>query len=241
MAKVRPWTVVPHDPVVRCEENLRLADASLPPSALRRRMSVFRYGDGRLLLFNAIPLREEEMSALEAWGVPAFVLVPNRFHRLDLRAWKERYPALRFHAPPEAARAVSAVVPLSGDLSALPPDPALVLHPVPGWKLGDPVVEVQSGPRRSLLFGDQVMNNAPAPGLPGLVLGLLGSVGGPKVTPLGRLLGVADRAAMASALRRLAGLPGLARLVPSHGKVVEAGAAEALREAADRLCPSRSS
>ncbi|HQR29721.1 MAG TPA: hypothetical protein PLL32_04865, partial [Anaeromyxobacteraceae bacterium] len=204
MARPRPWTVPPHDPVVRCEANLRLADAALPPTAMRRRMSAFRYADGRLLLVNAIPLREEEMAALLAWGEPAFVLVPNRFHRLDLRAWKDRFPALRFHAPAEAARAVSEVVPLDGDLEALPPDPDLSIHPLPGWRLGDPVVEVRSGPRRSLLFGDTLMNNRPAPGAHGLVLRILGAVGGPKVTPVGRLLGVRDAAALAGALRRLA-------------------------------------
>ena len=48
---------------------------------------------------------------------------------------------------------------------------------------------------------------------------LLGSTGGPKVTPIGRLLGVGDARAMAGSFRRLAALPGLRRLVPSHGKI----------------------
>jgi hypothetical protein len=62
-------------------------------------------------------------------------------------------------------------------------------------------------------------------------------VGGPKVTPLARLLGVRDPRAVAATLRRLATLPGLARLVPGHGRLVEIGAAEALRRCADGLSP----
>jgi hypothetical protein len=235
MSRARPWTVVDHDPIVRCEPNLWLADGAVPGMALRRRMSVFRSADGLLVFHNAVPLREEEMVALERWGRPAFLVVPNRFHRLDLHAWKARYPELRILAPPEAARAVAEVVPVDGDYGTLPGDPALAVHPIEGWKLGEAVLEVRSGSRVSLVVGDVVMNNAPAPGLRGLLLRAIGSVGGPKVTPLGRLLGVRDARAVAGTLRRLAAIPGLARLVPSHGTVVEVGAAEALRRAADAL------
>lgn len=237
MARPRPWTVVDHEPLLRCEPNLWLADAAVPGMALRRRMSVFRPDDGRLVFHNAVPLREEEMRGLERWGTPAFLVVPNRFHRLDLHAWKSRYPSLRVLAPAQAARAVAEVVPVDGDLSALPRDPALTVHPVEGWKLGESVLEVRSDDRSSLIVGDLLMNNPPAPGVHGLVLRLMGSTGGPKVTPLGRLLGVGDARAVARSIRRLAALPGLRRLVPSHGTVVESGVAEALRRAADALSP----
>jgi hypothetical protein len=201
-------------------------------------MAVVRLADGRLLFHNAVPLREEEMRAIEGFGTPAFLVVPNRFHRLDLHAWKARYPTLRVVAPREAEPAVSRVVQVDGDLTSLPADPSLTVHPVPGWKLGEAVLEVRSGRRASLLFGDVVMNNPPVPGAKGWILRAMGSVGGPKVTPLARLLGVGDAREVAGALRRLAGLPALARLVPSHGTVIDAGAAEALRRCADRLSMS---
>jgi hypothetical protein len=235
MVRPRPWTVVDHDPIVRCEPNLWLADGAVPGVPMRRRMSVFRASDGRLVLHNAVPLREEEMRALEGFGTPAFLVVPNRFHRLDIRAWKERFPALRVLTPPEAARAVGEVVAVDGDLSALPGDPALRVHPVTGGKLGESVLEVRSGSRASLLLGDLVMNNPPVPGAKGLLLRALGSTGGPKVTPVGRWLGVRDAAAVAATLRLLAGIAGLHRLVPSHGAVVEADVAGVLRRVADSL------
>jgi hypothetical protein len=198
-------------------------------------MSIVRLADGRLLFHNAVPLREPDMSALEAWGTPTFLVVPNRFHRLDLHAWKARYPGLRVLAPAEAAAAVAQVVPVDGDLAALPRDASIAVHRVPGTKNGESILEVRSGGRSSLVVGDVLMNNAPVPGAAGLLLRVLGSTGGPKVTPLFRLLAVRDRAAVAAELRRLASLPGLARLVPSHGAVVETGVAEALRRAADAL------
>jgi hypothetical protein len=238
MARPRPWIVVDHEPILRCEPNLWLADAALPGTGLRRRMSVVRAGDGRLVFHNAVPLREQDMRELEDWGTPAFLVVPNRFHRLDLHAWKARYPALRVLAPAQAAPAVGKVVPVDGDLSALPRDPALTVHPVAGWKLGEAVLEVRSGDRASLVVGDLLMNNPPVPGAHGLVLRLMGSTGGPKVTPLARLLGVGDARAVARSLRQLAALPGLRRLVPSHGTIVESGVGDALRRAADALSPA---
>src|SRR5438477_270672 len=39
-------------------------------------MMVARFRDGRLAFLNAVPLREESMREMEAWGTPAFLVVP---------------------------------------------------------------------------------------------------------------------------------------------------------------------
>ena len=207
------------------------------PSGLpvRRRMSIVRLSDGRLAFHNAVPLREEEMREVERFGEPSLLLVPNRLHRLDVHAWKERYPALRIFTAAPAAHHVWEVAPVEGRWQDLPVDPALSAHPIEGSRFGEAAFVVRSGERVSLLFGDTVMNNPGAGGLRGLALRTLGAVGGPKVTPLTRLLAVFDRAAVARTLRRLSGLRGLCRLVPSHGAVVEEGAADGLRGAAAHL------
>jgi len=236
MGAPRPWTVLPHDPVVRAEGNLWLVDADLPGGLpIRRRMSIVRLRDGRLAFHNAVPLREEAMAEVERFGEPSLLLVPNGLHRLDVHAWKDRYPSLRIFTSARAARRVWEVAPVDGRWEDLPIDPALVGHPIEGSRFGEAAFAVRSGERVSLLFGDTVMNNPPARGLRGLALRALGSVGGPKVTPLTRLLAVFDRRAVARTLRRLSGLPGLCRLVPSHGSVVDDGAADVLRRAAERL------
>jgi len=218
------------------EENLWLVEGELPGGrAIRRRMSIVRLSGGRLAFHNAVPLREEAMREVERFGEPALLLVPNRIHRLDVHAFSERYPALRVFTAAPAQAKVWEVAPVEGTWQDLPVDRALVAHPIAGSRFGEAAFAVRSGERVSLLFGDTVMNIPPAAGPEGLLLKAIGSLGGPKVTPLTRLLAVFDRSALARSLRRLAGLPGLCRLVPSHGRVVEPDAADGLRRAADGL------
>ena len=73
----RPWTVLPHRPLEQHEDNLWSVDGSLPFGHMRRRMAIVRLGDGRLVFHNAIPLADDAMRALEAWGDPAILIVPN--------------------------------------------------------------------------------------------------------------------------------------------------------------------
>jgi hypothetical protein len=235
MAQARPWTVLEHGSIERLEENLWAVDGALPRMALRRRMSIVRLGDGRLAFHNAVPLREPDMRAIEGWGAPAFLLVPNGFHRLDVHAWKARYPSLRVLCPAPARARVAEAVAVDGAFDALPADPALRAETLAGTRTGEAAFAVASGARASLLFGDAIFNVPHQRGLGGLVLRLLGSSGGPKVTPLARQLMVSDRGALAADLERLAATPGLARLVPSHGAIVADRAAEVLRDVARRL------
>jgi hypothetical protein len=232
----RPWIVLPHGPVERLDEALRAVEGSLPRSPVPRRMSIARLAGGRLLFHNAVPLAEPAMADLEAWGEPSFLVVPNRFHRLDLAAWLARYPRCAVVCPPEARAAVAAVVPVTGDLSKLPRDPALAVEPLGGMRSGEAAIAIRSrGGAVSLLFGDAVMNLPHLPGARGLLLRAIGSTGGPRVTPLARLVAVSDRRALAASLERLARTPGLARLVPSHGAIVEDDAARVLADVARRL------
>jgi hypothetical protein len=235
MRAPRPWTVLSHGPIERLEENLRAVEAALPRGAVRRRMSIVRLADGQLVFLNAVPLEPGAMAELERWGEPAFLVVPNRLHRLDLHAWKARYPRCAIVCPRPAAPHVAAIVAVDGDLDALPRDRALRSEALDGTRSAEPVLAVTSGSRTSLLFGDAVMNLPHLPGLEGLLLRLIGSTGGPRVTLPARVIQVADRRALAAHLARLAETPGLARLVPSHGAIVDDDAAGVLRAVAHRL------
>lgn len=231
----RPWTVLPHDPLTRLEDNLWAVSGALPRGSLNRRMCIVRLGDGRLVFHNAVPLREEVMEELETLGRPAILIVPNRAHRLDVHAWKHRFRQLLVVCPPEARAPVSKIVPVDGDWRALPRDPALEVVPLGGSRWGEAALVVRSAGRTSLLFADTVMNLPHRSGVDGLVLRLLGSSGGPKVTPVARLLTVRDAGALAADLERLARTVGLVRLVPSHGDVIGDDAAAVLRRVAARL------
>jgi hypothetical protein len=237
MAGPRPWTVLPHGPLERLEENLWAVSGALPRGAMNRRMAVVRLGDGRLVFHNAVPLREPAMRELEAWGTPAVLFVPNRFHRLDLHGWKARYPALRVACPERARPFVSKVVPVDAALALVGGDPALEAVPLDGSRWGEVALLVRSGggARASLVFADTLMNVPHQAGAGGLVLRLLGTSGGPKVTRVARLFTVSDAAALATHLRRLAATPGLTRLVVSHGEDVTRDPAGVLRGVAAGL------
>jgi len=107
----RPWTVLPHQPIEKLQENLWTVEASLPQGPLRRRMGIARLGDGQLVFFNAIALDDASMKQIEAWGKPAFALTANGFHRLDLGSYKARYPGLRVLAAPAARKRIGQMPP----------------------------------------------------------------------------------------------------------------------------------
>ena len=138
----------------------------------------------------------------------------------------------------QAHRRVSARVQVHSHWSDLPPDPGVRAEPLEGSRFGEAALVVRSGSRASLLFGDTVMNLPHLPGLEGRILSLIGSTGRPRVTPVAHLLSVSDRRRLAAHLARLADLPGLCRLVVSHGRNVEEDAAGVLRAVARDLHPA---
>ena len=126
-ATERPWTVLPHGPIEKLEANLWAVEGVLPRGHVPRRMCIARTTDGRLLFLNAMPLREEAMRKIETFGDPACLLVPNSLHRLDIAAFKLRYPELRILTGPRwrigprdlaaLGRRASALASTRGDVS----------------------------------------------------------------------------------------------------------------------------
>jgi hypothetical protein len=71
------------------------------------------------------------MAQVEAIGKPAFLIVPGIAHRLDVKAWKQRYPEARVICAPGARDAVEEVVPVDSTLAILD-DPLVRLETMPG-------------------------------------------------------------------------------------------------------------
>jgi hypothetical protein len=46
-------------------------------------MALVKLEGDRLLIHDAIALRDADMAELEAWETPTYLLVPNSFHRQD--------------------------------------------------------------------------------------------------------------------------------------------------------------
>jgi hypothetical protein len=200
-----------------------------------RRMSIVRRSDGRLAFHNAVPLDDASMREVEAWGEPGFLLVPSGFHRLDVHAFKARYPRLEVLCPAPVAARVRQAVAVDGHWDALPPDPALRAETLDGVKAGEAAFVVESEGRTSVLLGDTMMNLPHLPGFEGLVFRLLRSTGSARVTWIAKVAIVGDKRALRAHLERLAALPGLARIVPSRGFVIDEDAPAALKQVAAGL------
>lgn len=204
---------------------------------MKRRMTVARLGDGRLVLGNGIALDDAAMKQLEAFGAPAFILAPNGFHRLDLHAWKQRYPKLRILAGAEARVKIAQAAEVAGGFELVPKDAAVSVEAVAGNKMGEPVMIVRSpsGRTAAIFPGDTLMNHLRVRGLPGVIFSLLGFHGELQVPRLVKWIGLRSKSALREHLLRIADLPGLAHVVTSHGPVISSDAAAALRRAAQAL------
>jgi len=230
------WQPHPHGSIERHADELWSVAGTLPPSPIPRRMVVVRLDDGRLLIHSAVALDDAGMAALEAWGTPALLVVPNGMHRHDAGAFKERYPQLRVLCPTPATAKVSEVLGVDGSTDELSAEDGLDVFTLPGNKLGEFALIVRHADgSASAVLTDAVFNLPHMPGFGGFVIKLLGSSGGPRVTNIGRWLMVEDRGRFADGLRELASIEGLRRLLPAHGDVIEGDVAATLRAVADRL------
>lgn len=216
------WTVLPHDPIEKLEANLWVVQGSVPRMPLRRHMTIVRLGDGRLVIYNAIALAEPDMAAIEAWGTPAFLVVPNSFHRLDAAIFKARYPALVVVAGPDAASKVAAAVPVDGGPERLAVGSELRAEVIDGTKIGELVLLARHPDGGStLVLNDIVFNQPHLPGFKGFVFRALGSTGAARITRIMKTMGIRDRAAVRAHVQRLAAEPGLRRIIVSHGARLE--------------------
>ncbi len=220
------WSVGAHGPIEKHEQNLWTIEGAVPDTPLKRRLALVRLGDGSVVVHSAICLDDATQREVEAWGPIRFIVVPNRFHRLDARAYAERYPEARVVCPDPARKFVQNKTRVDGNLTLLPVDAGLSAEKLDGSKIEEHVLVVRSGARVTLVFNDTVFNLPKLDGFKGWVYGVIGSTGAPKMTPLMRLVSLGDRAALHAQLAKLAATPGLVRVVPGHGTIVE-GAAEA--------------
>ncbi|MCC6828886.1 MAG: hypothetical protein IT550_11745 [Novosphingobium sp.] len=218
------WTVRSHGDLVQLDTGLLAVEGVIPMPLgnFPRRMTVIGLAGGGLAIWSAIALREPEMRRLEALGQPEWLIVPGAAHRLDAHIWKQRYPHLRVLCAPGAAQAVAEAVPVdaTGDPFR---DSALRFVTVPGTGAREAALLVRHGPRVTLIVNDIIANVRHPRGLGTRIMTrLLGfGIDGPRVPRFARRFFLDDPVAMAGALRGWAGEPGLARIVPAHGDVIE--------------------
>lgn len=219
MAKLHDdWIVAPHGPLRELEPGLLtvVAEIAMPLTRFPRRMTVVALERGRTALYSPIPLREPDMKRIEALGEPAYLIVPNPAHRLDIRAFHKRYPKAKMVTAPGAKAAVAeAVTPVRvrADLAK-----AAKLIVVPGTGERELAMLVRG---ESLVTNDIIGNVRSPRGIGGWLINRLLRFGPkPHVPRDVRGLLIDDKAALAAQLRVWAD-DNLKRLIPSHGTIID--------------------
>jgi hypothetical protein len=225
------WTVLAHEPIEKHSANLWSVSGKMP-GGNQRRMSVARRADGTLVLHNPIALDDAEMAELEAFGKPAFIVVPNGFHRMDAAIFKQRYPDSALLCPEGARKKVSQLVTVSGHLDELPKDENVELFHLRGMKQREGALRVKSNGTSALVFNDTLLNMPVQGGVAGFFMGPTGSASVPRFM---RWMMVSKSGELKAHLQELAASPALSHVVPGHGDVIAANAAATLAEALARL------
>ena len=238
MAKLnREWVVQPHGPVTDVAEGLWTVEGSIvmPLGKFPRRMTAASLKDGGLVVWSPISLDDSAMKSLLENGDPSVIVIPNRAHRLDLAAWKTRFPKAKVIAPPGTKTVVGRAAKVDSTRNTIG-DPAIGLATFAGLKENEFFMTVERSDGVSLLLNDMFANVRHPKGLGAQVMArLLGfGVKRPRTPRVVRRSFVKDAPVVAQQFRELAGIPELCRIIPSHGAILDRSPSDALlRVAAD--------
>ena len=223
--------IFPYGPPRPLAENLWQVEGSLP-LPVPRNMTIWRAGDGRLVLYSVIAMHEDGMRALEHLGEPAFMVIPHLRHHMDAPFYKQRYPHLRtLAASPVPANGV-AIDGSVDELAAL----GVRAYRLPGTDHEDIVLDLPIPGGRALCVCELLTNVAPAGVLGRIAARLLGPPGGPfGIARVVRLREVVDREQVRSWLRAEAARSDLRMVLVGHGQPVLEGASGALTQAAAQV------
>jgi len=231
------WNVLPHGKLSAIDEGILtvVGQIRMPLMNLPRRMTVVRLNDSRLVVWSAIALDEQEMATFEAFGRPAFLIVPNDHHRLDARAWKDRYPQLQVVAPEGARAKVEEIVPVDTTAPNFG-DPSVEFVTVAGTRDQEAALIVRSPNGTTLVLNDVVGNIRSESGIGTSLLRIAGFAGNAAQIPrVVKLALVRDPNALRAQLSRWGEMTSLKRILVSHGDPIEGNPRQTLRELASSL------
>jgi hypothetical protein len=231
------WKVRPHGKLSKIDDGILTVTGPIrmPLGSFPRRMTVVRLADSRLVVWSAIALDDKETSTLEAFGRPAFLIVPNDHHRLDAKAWKERYPQVRVVAPEGSRAKVEKMVPVDTTAPDFG-DPNVEFVTIAGTREREAALVVRTRNGATLVLNDLVGNIRDASGISGRLLRLAGFAG--KSAQIPRVVKwnlVKDANALRAQLLQWAEMASLTRILVSHGEPIEANPRQTLRDLAASL------
>jgi len=230
------WTVLPHGKLQALEDSILTVTGTvkMPVGTFERRMTVVRLNNGSLVLYSPIALDEAQMGQLEAFGSPAFLVVPGSHHRVDVKIFKDRYPAAKVIAAPGARSAVEKIVTVDA-AGAEFSDPSLTLMTVPGTSQNELALLVSAGGGTTLILNDILANVQNATGVNGVIARLFGFAGERPQIPLPEKLAIIDDKKALAAQFLAWAQTSLKRIVVSHGEPIKDDPAAVLREVAGTL------
>jgi hypothetical protein len=234
---LQQWKVLPHGKLTKIDDNIMTVtgDIHMPLMDLPRRMTVVRLSDGRLVVFSAIALDEDEMARLEAFGRPAYLIVPSDKHRLDAKIWKIRYPEMRVVAPEGSRKAIAKVVPVDTSAPRFD-DPNVQFVTVPGTREHESALVVHTRNGTTLVLNDIVGNIRNASGVGGWLLGVVGFAGKKARIPgVVKMAMIKDKEALRAQLMDWSRIESLKRIIVSHGSAIEDNPRQVLWDLADSL------
>jgi hypothetical protein len=236
MAKLHDdWKVLPHGPLTEVAPGLLtvVGQIPMPLGHFPRRMTVAALSGKRTAIFSPIPLPDADMARIEALGAPAFLIVPNRAHRLDIRPFHGRYPKAKVITAVGARARVKEAVPVDATSADLGKRAELVR--VAGFDEQELALIVRhTGGAVSLVVNDVIGNVRHPRGIGAWIMARLTGFGPkPRVPRIEKHLFLKDKQALAGQFRAWAGIEGLKRLIPSHGDIIANPSATLLRIADD--------
>jgi hypothetical protein len=231
------WQVLPHGQLTEVDVNLLtvVGQIEMPLGEFPRRMTVARLRDGRLVVYSAIALDDDEMAALERWGRPAFLVVPGDHHRMDVKIWKQRYPAMAVAAPAGARAMVEQVVPVdtvSPDFG----DPDVQWITVSGTREHEAALLVRGRDGMTLVLNDIVANIRHEHGFGGWLMRMMGfAVDEPNIPGVRKLAMIKDAEMLRDQLLAWSDIADLKRILVSHGEPIVDDPRGVLRKLAGSL------
>ncbi|MGH8112651.1 MAG: hypothetical protein ACREPF_07685 [Rhodanobacteraceae bacterium] len=218
------WEVQDHGPlqevdegVVTVEGTIRMALGNFP-----RRMTVVKLGGGGTVIYSAISLEDADMRSIEVLGTPAFMVVPSAHHRLDAKAWKQRYPAIKVIAPAGAREDVKEVVSVDATDDVLG-DPNVKFLTVGGTAGHEAALMVARSGDRTLVTNDVIAHVANPQGFGAKVMARMMGFGvtRPQIPSIVRRVIVDDKRALAAQFREWSHDEHLRRIIVSHGDIID--------------------
>ena len=234
MSVLNTVPVPTHGPITMVAPGLWEVRATLTFPPMPRSMAIHRLPDGTLWLHSVITLDAPQREALEALGPIGIIVVPSPMHRMDARAYRERYPEATVLCPEAARPAVERVVPVDGTCEAVLPGCGVICHQADGLKPTELVYELALGGGAALIFCDAVFHLPNQPGCAGQWMRWIGSTGFFGTTWIGRRL-LDDRVRWRQWLEQQSERQDLSALHMAHGEPITVDCAQHLRAAAARL------